>query len=586
MRNSRSTTRRALSKFRLCVMVKRFRFMFFMTAILVGCVIYNIQISFHLSDKTFDMYKYFSNSSLVDLKNDYDLKISMESMPNISQSPVKEEIIMKEDPFAYRHEKAVFHSLSQRLAKHKNTCDTLETSKNDQVVKSFDTGVAPLPYFGAIEAIERWFTENDKTPTQTSKENGTNYPTCFLPPPKECDLEQYSVVLMSHNLERLPKMRGGLVSMSRWSRVAEIILVWNAKRDVLEKGRRNNNKIATELLQWNEDQSHPLRIFFALENGLQNNLLNRYHPFIKPSQEAILFFDDDGPFFSELAMDVGFDLWKRNSDVQVGSFPRNIRFKSQRMINEQRQKTLQSVEFAQKGIENVHPDDGVRIDELNDRTKDNATKVSFTPFNDFCPQNTSDTLEYNFFVFPPNTAHMLLPSGSFLHRNYACFVWHPVFDELRKYILDHPTHPDDMTISTLVAQLSGRPPRTFPRKINGRKPEKKTTPQTSIIAGANDNDVSKQKSTEVDQDHSEVVVADQNHRKLLWQQKDWANMREEAINSISQYFGSLNPGSVGWCTGTEYQTKERTLHFSCSPQFPDYNQIPWVKEGGLGFDHC
>ena len=581
MRNSSSSTQRGLCQSRSCVKAKRFRFIFCMIAILVGFSVYNIHISFLLSVKSFDGERNLSNSSgLVYLNDDFDLRITMESNLNIPEPSVEEEGTMKVDPFAYRQEKAVFKSLLQRLKNHKNTCETLATSKHDEVIKSFDTGVAPLPYLGAIEAIESWFTtekNNDQNPTNTSKENENNFPTCFLPPPKECHLEKYSVILMSHSLDRLPKMRGGLVSMSRWSRVAEIILVWNAKRDVLETGRKKNNKFATELLQWNEDQSHPLRIFFALENGLTNNLLNRYHPFIRPSQEAILFFDDDGPFFSELAMDVGFDLWKRNSDVQVGSFPRNIRFKSERMINDQRQKTFESVEFAQKGFENVHPDDAVRISELNDRAKDNSTEISFTSFTDFCPQNTSDTLEYNFFVFAPNTAHMLLPSGSFFHRNYACFVWHPVFEELRKYILDHPTHPDDMTISTLVAQLSGRPPRTFPRKVNGKKPEIKKDTR----GGAKDSDA----TTEIGQDRTDVVV-DQNHRKLLWQQKDWANMREEAINSISQYFGSLNPGSVGWCTGTEHQTKDRTLHFSCSPQFPDYNQIPWVKEGGLGYDHC
>jgi hypothetical protein len=49
-----------------------------------------------------------------------------------------------------------------------------------------------------------------------------------------------------------------------------------------------------------------------------NNLLNRYHPSIQPQHEAIVYFDDDGPFHREIAMDVGFELWKFNSDVQIG----------------------------------------------------------------------------------------------------------------------------------------------------------------------------------------------------------------------------------------------------------------------------
>ena len=38
--------------------------------------------------------------------------------------------------------------------------------------------------------------------------------------------------------------------------------------------------------------------------------------------EAVMYFDDDGPFWSKEAMvDVGLSLWKRNSNVQVGGFP-------------------------------------------------------------------------------------------------------------------------------------------------------------------------------------------------------------------------------------------------------------------------
>jgi len=51
---------------------------------------------------------------------------------------------------------------------------------------------------------------------------------------------------------------------------------------------------------------------------------------------------------------------------------------------------------------------------------------------------------------------MALPSGSIIHRNYLCFIWHPALEELRRYIREHHTHPDDQTVSAIISQLSGK----------------------------------------------------------------------------------------------------------------------------------
>lgn len=86
-------------------------------------------------------------------------------------------------------------------------------------------------------------------------------------------------------------------------------------------------------------------------------------------------------------------------------------------------------------------------------------------------------------------------------------------------------------------------------------------------------------NTMVDNDHSV-------RRRLLWQQKDWGKMRDESVNSIIGYFGSMNPGSVGWCAGTQYQVKNRKGVYSCDPEFPTFEMVPWMQKGGLGNDQC
>lgn len=301
---------------------------------------------------------------------------------------------------------------------------------------------------------------------------------------------------------------------------------------------------------------------------------------LEPKHEAIVYFDDDGPFHSQTAMDVGLQLWKFNSDVQIGSMARNIRFPSKRMNDLQNAASdLAAKHYEENSWQtHIHPYDKANVEiKMQENELDDAGYPQFTPI---CHEQSGDVVEYNYFVFPHFKAHMSLPSGSILHRNYLCFVWHPAFEELRQFILDHPTHPDDMTISTLVSHLIGKPLRTFPRIIKNENGRRLTDSFEEGHDQENDNNIGM-----IEDDLTP-------RRRLLWQQKDWGNMREEAIDSIVGYFGSINPGSVGWCAGTEYQmaaTGKGNMRFNCiSPKnpAPKLSQIPWMNEGGLGYDEC
>ena len=487
----------------------------------------------------------------------------------------------------YRHETNVFRQVLDRVTLTNHTCQNLpEHHLGPPPVKDFDTGVPPLPENGVFYALKEWL---DKESEEKNDRKG--YPICELPPMTECDVDQVTVILMSHTLDddrRLQTMTSGIATLATDSNVAEIILVWNADRSVLEKSEKQN---AERLLKWASDEKHSLRIFYSLENGLGNNLLNRYHPAIKPSQKAVLYFDDDGPFFGKGAMDVGFQLWRRNSDVQCGSMTRNIRFQSERMIEVNAE--TQALAMKQYGENSwqlhTHPYDTSAV--KAEMVSTGADSPTYPPFTPVCHEKTGDLLEYNFFTFPAFNSHMSLPSGSFLHRNYLCFIWHPVFEELHQYILDHPTHPDDMIISTVVSHLSGKPIRTFPRGIaQGTPPPEEDEPKPDPKKRRQLRSVHEEIG--VDRYSSELDEDVQYRRKLLWQQKNWGQMREEAINAVVGYFGSINSGSIGWCVGTKYQKgkhyhkNNRRNSIVCDPEFPYESQIPWMNEGGQGFNQC
>lgn len=459
------------------------------------------------------------------------------------------------------HERVVFESIIQRVQWTKQQCDDIPANQRNTVQKKLEaaTDLPLLLEGGVAPALQTWLqnSSSDAAATATSRE----YPTCYLPPSKSCNVTTYTLIIMSHTTKRLQTFMDPMSSMvDSWPGMTEVIIVWNSPRDTLTNVVNEKEKeYANKLLSWDTDTTHPVRIFFSLEHGLTNNLLNRYHPKVKPKNEAVMYFDDDGPFWSKEAMiDGGLELWKRNSNVQVGGFPRNVRFLSSRMKELEKVGLQQSIDLIVKDQTNVGVDDG-------------TGPPQFTPL---CRNVTGDIVEYNYFVFPDYAAHVLLPSGTFLHRNFLCFIWHPAFEELREYVLTHKTHPDDMTVSTLVSHLAGKAPRTFPREVEVKKSRRLLSETVSV-----DNDTTAEEY--------EQHQPDQSHRRLLWKQKNWGIMREEAINSILGYFGSIHPGTVGWCAGTNYQqVNRRGVPFVCRPEKPTLDLVPWLQDGGVGRNQC
>ena len=455
------------------------------------------------------------------------------------------------------HERKVFESIIERVKWTEKQCSQTPQDQRNTIKKDLKvaTDTPLLPEGGVGKALQHWM--------QQSPSSDKEYPTCYLPPSKSCNVTTYTLIIMSHTTERLDAFMPQLELMvDTWTGLTEIIIVWNSNRDVLTTASQSETEskekqLATQLLAWDSDASHPLRIFFSLEEGLNNNLLNRYHPNLKPINEAVMYFDDDGPFWSKEAMiDGGLELWKRNSNVQVGGFPRNVRFLSERMKSAEKIGLAASIDLIVQGQTDDYP--------------------HFTPL---CRNVTGDHVEYNYFVFPDFAAHMLLPSGSFLHRNFLCFIWHPAFEELRKFVTTHKTMPDDMTVSTLISHLAGRAPRTFPREVNTNGNRR-----LSITEMTEELDPF---YTVGDDDSRQHIHTDQSHRRLLWKQKNWGNMREEAINSIVGYFGSIHPGTVGWCAGTDYmKPNRRGVPYVCKPEKPGLDLIPWVTKGGIGNLQC
>jgi Glycosyl transferase family 64 domain len=231
------------------------------------------------------------------------------NLSSLSKSP---EDIKTFDDIAYKLPEG-FQSMLKRAKSIKDQCDAIPKV-------SYQPNSIDLKPFGIVESLEFY------RPQTLSEADQWN---CQVPPPTECDVERFSVVFLGYGADRLHGMktqiRGMLGKKPYSDMVEEVILVWNNPTPLNESG--SSGEI---LYQWSKEAKNPFhpsepnrfRVFYPIDHGFSSSLLNRYHPMIQPKSKALLYYDDDGPFYSERAIRSNFELWKRNSNIQTGAMAR------------------------------------------------------------------------------------------------------------------------------------------------------------------------------------------------------------------------------------------------------------------------
>jgi hypothetical protein len=187
--------------------------------------------------------------------------------------------------------------------------------------------VPTLPTFGFLHDMEEW-KRHGPSKQQLSRANNKEDPLkwqCSLPKWKECMERNFTVILMAHNLDRLKTLFAQIQKMLTDTDfkqlVAEVVLVWNGPRQIDE------SPVGNDLLTWAKQHDQLLRVVYPLAMGFDNDLMNRYHPdIVNVTTKAILYYDDDGPFYSFKAIQSGFELWKRHSSAQIGAMARQINY--------------------------------------------------------------------------------------------------------------------------------------------------------------------------------------------------------------------------------------------------------------------
>lgn len=470
-----------------------------------------------------------------------------------------------------------FDAVLERAKRMRQSCEKLSSQEMDFSTETLvrNETFASLPSLGIIEALETWKQTSEHPEADEMlidiEDSALNW-QCQLPPETECGETKLTVIFMAYNPDRLNKLskqvRTFLVDEKWQTLVAEVVLVWNGPRPIEESSE------GVQLLKFAE--SHAFRVVYPLRRGLENDLMNRYHPSVVRVEQtkAILYYDDDGPFYSFEAVQAGFELWKRHPRAQMGAMSRNF-------IDSDRQKA----EFQQL------------------MTEGEGTTPRDKIFVSHCT-NTDDFVKYDFHYFANFDAHMVLPSGSMLHANYLCFLWHPVLEPIRKFVRAHPVHPDDVTVSMIVSQLAGRAPRTYSRRLNKPKPKDQKLHQDRLHQNIHRRLVEEEfddSENEMEAPQGMIPMSElQRSRQLMFninwdakgkgdeelaQMKDfWADLRTQAINTLVRYFGSLSSGSIGWCEGTPFYKPKKAG--KCDPDMAKQGWLPWMNPDGSPKDSC
>lgn len=426
-----------------------------------------------------------------------------------------------------------FQNVLERAKKMQLHCDNLNLPKVDQtlILKAANI-TADLPAFGIIHALESY---RPKTIAEVTQWN------CQVPPETECGETQFTVLFMGYRPDRLTQLKMQVNRMTHrnqdlWNGlVKEVVLVWNGDRELSE------SKAGQTLLKWATDKTIFFRIFFPLKEGFANDLMNRYHPRLGVTTKAVLLYDDDGPFYSVKAVTSGFELWKRNANAEIGAMARRLDVGSRARVEK---------------------------DSLPHGEREWVSNC----------RAGGDTIRYNFQHFAQTGANMALPSGSFLHWDFMCFLWHPALEEIRQFVRAHPVHPDDVTVSTIVSHVSGRSPKVYSRRLN-----KPNSPVNATDGESADLPDELKDAPPAPEKHRRLYAMDEPlkfnppRRRLLWDDGNhgvWARKRESSVNSLLGYFGSLNSGSDGWCYGTPYHDKEKNI---CIPDQARVGMLNWMS---------
>lgn len=330
---------------------------------------------------------------------------------------------------------------------------------------------------------------------------------CTTAPRTACHVSKYTM-LVTFSGDNLRTLFLNLLSWVTYPEVSQILVLLPPSSNAT---LHEEAKYGDRLLTWHADATHLVKLEFTSSSWVID---------VPIHEEAVVWMNGNSPNKANYrGLEAGLELWKRHSDSVVAS---------------KGWKVTKSQPLALA-----------------------ATNTGDTPsWLPFCKHETAESITQSKADIQIADLHYFI-----VHRNYLCFLSHPVLQSLHRFTASALSPSDErLAISMLLTQLSGQPPRLFPSNVKSEG----TTGKRKLLRD-NHNYVNKgMAGPAMLSAKASSLMTLFSTRPLLQIQKEmdrstWSTaistsvgteetVDETVVTELLGFFGSIPRGSVNWCS--------------------------------------
>jgi hypothetical protein len=425
-------------------------------------------------------------------------------------------------------EEQVFTRILKESVVHLEECSSRAVITTTLPEKS----LRKLGRFGFMNALN-----NDLPMLSTTASNSK----CYNAPSTACHVTKYSMIVVT-NGTNLRTLFLNLLSWLTYANVAQLVIVIPPAANAT---LGEDAKYGQRILAWNADSSHKISV--QVSTSLWTADYSRLLQEDDSNSDAVTWINGDVvDKGNHRGLDAGLELWKRHANGVVASRG----WKVSTLSNNQR-----------------------RLQQLSNTTTSSISTPAFCKDDRITATSVGDDDDISI----PNL------NGMIVHRNYLCFLAHPVLKNLHRFT-NNNLDEERLAVAMLLQQVSGQLPRLFPTKVRAeRTPEKRKLTRDAALqsspTGASSPSILpmfssggmrrlfEEEERNVEEDAAEDALTSNSRRLLEVMNED---LDVDFVTAVAGFFGSLPTKSIGWCDGCADETK--------SMEEVPINLIPWMSD--------
>ena len=324
---------------------------------------------------------------------------------------------------------------------------------------------------------------------------------CTAAPTTACHVSKFTM-LVTFQGENLRTLFLNLLSWVTYPEVSQILVLLPPS---FNASMHEDAKYGDRLLTWHADATHLVKLEFTSSSWMFNS---------RVQEEAVVWMNGNIPNKANYrGLEAGLELWKRHANSVVAS-------------------------------------QGYKIKKDQSTALPTSNPADATLSLPFCKHETTESVVRSKAGIQIADLHYFI-----VHRNYLCFLSHPVLQNLHRFTSSVKPSEERLAISMLLTHLSGQPPRLFPANIKSEG-----TPGKRKLLRYNHNYNNAGKAAMSTKGSSlmkffaprRLQQQGMTSSLLPWQETtEYGNAErvdESIVTELAGFFGSIPRESVNWCS--------------------------------------